>query len=46
MIESIIALVIFAFGILFYFKKGDTSMHDYVKDQFSSIYNSYRTVGP
>ena len=41
MIESIIALVIFAFGILFYFKKGDTSMHDYVKDQFSSIYDRY-----
>ena len=41
MIESIIALVIFAFGILFYFKKGDTSMHDYVKDQFSSVYNRY-----
>lgn len=41
MIESIIALVIFAFGVLFYFKRGDTSMHDYVKDQFSSVYDRY-----
>ena len=41
MIESILALAIFAFGILFYFKKGDTSMHDYVKDQFSTVYDRY-----
>lgn len=41
MIESIIALAIFAFGLLFYFKKGDTSMHDFVTGQVSQIYDRY-----
>ena len=41
MIESIIAVLILSFGVLFYFKKGDTSMHDYVIGQASVIYNRY-----
>jgi len=41
MIESIIALAFFAFGLLFFFKKGDDSMHEYVKGQFSSVYGKY-----
>ena len=41
MIESIIALAIIAFGVLFYFKKGDSSVNQFVKDQASSIYNRY-----
>lgn len=41
MIESIIALAIFAFGLLFYFKKGDTSMHDFVTGKASEIYDRY-----
>ena len=41
MIESIIALAIIAFGILFYFKKGDASMHEFVLGQTASIYNRY-----
>ena len=41
MIESIICLALLAFGALFYFKKGDSSMSDFVKGQTSSIYNRY-----
>lgn len=41
MLESIIALAFLAFGVLFYFKQGDTSMHDYVSGQASSVYGKY-----
>ena len=41
MLESIIALAILVFGILFFFKQGDTSMHDYVNGKISSIYDRY-----
>ena len=39
MIEAILALIIIGFGILYYFKKGDTSMHDYVIGQASDLYD-------
>ena len=41
MVESIIALAILGFGVLFYFKKGDTSMHKFIIDEASSVYNKY-----
>ncbi len=41
MIESIIALAIIVFGVLFYFKQGDTSMHEFVLGQASNIYERY-----
>ena len=41
MIESIITVVLLAFGALFYFKKGDTSMSDFVKDKASGVYDRY-----
>ncbi len=39
MIESILVVVILSFGVLFYFKRGDASMHDYVTQQSGSIYD-------
>ncbi len=41
MIESIICLALIGFGVLFYFKKGDTSMSQFVIGQTASIYNRY-----
>ena len=41
MIESILAIAIIGFGILFYFKKGDTSMHQFVVEQASNVYDRY-----
>ena len=41
MIETIIALAILGFGVLFYFKKGDSSMHDFVVEQSTGIYGKY-----
>jgi hypothetical protein len=41
MIESIIALLIIGFGVLFYFKQGDTSMHKFVIDQAVNVYERY-----
>ena len=39
MIESILVVAILSFGVLFYFKRGDASMHDYVTQQSGSIYD-------
>lgn len=41
MIESIIFVVLLAFGALFFFKQGDTSMSDYVKGKASGVYDRY-----
>ena len=41
MIESVIALGIIAFGVLFLRKKGDTSMYKFVIDQTASAYDKY-----
>lgn len=41
MLESIIALIVLGFGVLFYFKKGDTSMHKFIIDEASTVYNRY-----
>ena len=41
MIESIIALLIIGFGILFYFKQGDTAMHKFVIDSAMDVYDKY-----
>ncbi len=41
MLESIVALLIIGFGVLFYFKQGDTSMHKYVIDQAVNAYEKY-----
>lgn len=41
MIESIIALAILGFGVLFYFKKGDTSVSKFAADSVSSVYERY-----
>jgi len=41
MVESIIALAVLGFGVLFYFKKGDTSMHKFIIDEASNVYNKY-----
>ena len=41
MIESIIALSIIAFGILFLRKKGDTSMYKFLIDQTATVYDKY-----
>ena len=41
MIESILAAVIIGFGILFYFKKGDTTMSQFVVDQTINVYEKY-----
>jgi hypothetical protein len=41
MIESIICLALIGFGVLFYFKKGDTSMSQFVIGQTASVYNKY-----
>jgi hypothetical protein len=43
MLESIVALLIIGFGVLFYFKQGDTSMHKYVVDQ---ALNAYDRIAP
>ncbi len=41
MIESLIAILILGFGVLFFFKQGDSSIHEYVLDQASNIYDKY-----
>ena len=41
MIESLIAIVLIGFAFLFFFKQGDSSMHDYVVGQASNIYEKY-----
>ena len=41
MVESIIAIIVMAFGVAFYFKKGDSSVHKFVLDQASSVYDKY-----
>ena len=41
MIESIICVALLAFGALFYFKKGDSSMSEFIVGQSSSLYNKY-----
>ena len=41
MIESIIAVIIIGFGILFYFKQGDTTMHQFVVDTALNAYDKY-----
>ena len=41
MVESIIALFLIGFGVVFYFKKGDTSMHKFIIDEVSTVYDKY-----
>ena len=41
MIESILALGIIAFGVLFLRKKGDSSMYKFVIDQTATVYDKY-----
>lgn len=41
MVESIIAVIIIIFGVAFYFKKGDESMHKFVIDQAINVYDRY-----
>ncbi len=41
MLESIIALGIIAFGVLFYFKQGDASMHEFVTGKINTVYDRY-----
>ena len=41
MIESLIAIILIGFAFLFFFKQGDSSMHDYVVGQASNIYERY-----
>ncbi len=41
MIETIIALALLGFGALFYFNKGNSSVHDFVTEQSSGIYGKY-----
>lgn len=41
MIESIIAVLILGFGVVYLTKKGDSSMYRYVIDQTASVYDKY-----
>ncbi len=41
MVESIIAVIIILFGVAFYFKKGDESMHKFVIDKAVNVYDKY-----
>ncbi len=41
MLESIIALVIIVFGVMYLYKKGDTSMYKFVIEQTTNVYEKY-----
>ena len=41
MIESILAVAVLGFGLLYLTKKGDTSMYKYVIEQTANVYDKY-----
>ncbi len=41
MLETIIFLALIGFGLVYYFKQGDTSMYKFVVDQSSAVYERY-----
>ena len=41
MLESLIAVLLIAFGVMFFYKQGDTSMHDFVINQATNVYERY-----